>query len=293
MESVKPIAALDPATALLPPETRTAHGVTVLRGVPYVVRQGFRPLALDLWRPTTPDPLPIVVFLHGGGWRTGHRASTSLNHLVPPALEQMALAGFVVASIDYRLSGEAHFPAQTHDVAAALEWLRARASEFGADASRIVLWGESAGGHLASLAALDKGLAPVRGVIAWFPVTDLPTLHEGALPESVADPFAPGSREEKLLGVPLAQAGRLAIDASPLRQVHPDAPPFLLAHGTHDRFVPVRQSLIFAERLEQAGVPVETHIIEGADHMWIDFDDAPGLMQHCITFAHRVTAPER
>src|SRR6476661_7067961 len=140
--------------APLPPSRQTRSGVRVLAGVPYAAIPGIRPLELDLWLPDAGHgPSPVVVFLHGGGWRLGSR------HLVGPAyatadpgpFELFAQAGIAVASIDYRLSGEALWPAQLHDAKAAVRWLRRRSSELGIDPERMASWGESAGGHLAEL----------------------------------------------------------------------------------------------------------------------------------------------
>ncbi|GAA2489859.1 alpha/beta hydrolase [Streptomyces gobitricini] len=111
----------------------------LLRGVPYAPRPRVRPLELDLWLPDEPrGPLPVVVFVHGGGWRTGTRTEMgpAFRHWRPGPFSRLARAGFVVASLDYRLSGEAVHPAQLEDVIAGLVWLDERAGELGVDTTR-------------------------------------------------------------------------------------------------------------------------------------------------------------
>ncbi len=145
-----------PAPAPPPPPVR-ADGLATWRAVEYAVVPGFRPLLLDLVRPDSAVELPLVVFLHGGGWRVGSRSGMGpmFAGWDPSPFAELAAAGFAVASVDYRLSGEAPFPAPLDDVRAALAWLHEHADEFsGCSATRTALWGESAGGHLAALAGL-------------------------------------------------------------------------------------------------------------------------------------------
>ncbi len=148
-------------------------------GLVYGEVLGYRPLELDLYLPQAGGPVPVVVHVHGGGWRRGSRREP-LPVLGAGFYDTLAAEGFAVAAIDYRLSGEARFPAQLEDVRTAISWVRDHAASYGLDADREFLWGDSAGGHLALLAALTG--AKVRGVVAWFPVTDL-----AGLPSDVAD----------------------------------------------------------------------------------------------------------
>src|SRR6202012_1756305 len=143
-------------------------GVRFARGLAYAAPIGFRPLLLDLYLPAAgADPAPLVVFMHGGGWLRVDRSlvSPSFASWRPGPLTRLAAAGFAVASVDYRLSGEASFPAQLEDVSAAVDWLAGRAGQYGFDAGRVVLWGESAGAHLAALLGLRSAGARVRGVV--------------------------------------------------------------------------------------------------------------------------------
>ncbi len=122
------------------------YDVKVMADLEFAAPNG-KPLLLDLYLPVGVDkPLPVIVWLHGGGWRIGDRK------LGPDFRVRFAERGYAMASIEYRLSGEALFPAQIHDVKAAIRWLRSVANEYGLDSGHIGLWRSSAGGHLAALA---------------------------------------------------------------------------------------------------------------------------------------------
>lgn len=231
---------------------------------------GFRPLELDLHLPPGPGPYPAIVYLHGGGWRRGSRRTT-----IPATLcESLAERGFAVAAADYRLSGEARFPAQLDDVRAAIAWLRSEV-----DCVRTFLWGESAGAHLALLAALDGG--DVDGVVAWYPPTDLLGLADDLT--GVAD----GSREAGLLGAAPRDNPDLAKRASPLTFARRGAPPILLMHGDADDLVPATQSVRLAEALQAAGAPVELDLVPGARHMWTDARDVGAIVDRSAEFLRR------
>ncbi|WP_328456536.1 alpha/beta hydrolase fold domain-containing protein [Amycolatopsis sp. NBC_00438] len=239
--------------------------MTVYREVP-----GFRPLELDLHLPSGPGPHPAIVYLHGGGWRRGSRRTT-----IPASLcSTLAERGFAVAAADYRLSGEARFPAQLADVRAAAAWLRSEV-----DCAGTFLWGESAGAHLALLAALDGG--DVDGVVAWFPPTDLL-----GLPADVAEAGggADDSRETDLLGVAPSANPERARAASPLSFVRGDAPPILLMHGDADDLVPPAQSERLAAALRTVGAPVELDLVPGAGHRWTDARDVGALVDRSVKF---------
>lgn len=185
------------------------------------------------------------------------------------------------------MSSQAVFPAQLEDATAAVSWLRANAAEFHVDPGRIYAWGDSAGGHLACLVGLgaDGSGTPagaVAAVAAWYPPTDLVRMGAQALPDAVATADDPGSREALLIGAQPADAPDKAAAASPLSYVGGNAPPFFLAHGTADRFVPPAQSTSFAAALEAAGADVELHLIEGADHMWLLPDKSPAAAEKVL-----------
>ncbi|WP_257614119.1 alpha/beta hydrolase [Arthrobacter sp. 31Y] len=281
----------------------------VLKGVEYARTgdDGTRPLLLDLYLPAghvTPDAegRPAVVHFHGGGWRVGERSSLGpvCDGFGLTPFEVLAEAGFVVASADYRLSDEAQFPAQLHDALTAVDWLRDHAEEYGVDPRRIYAWGDSAGGHLASLVGLAAAAygkdSSVAAVAAWYPPTDLVHMGEQALPNAVARASDPGSREELLVGTVLAENPHKTAAASPISYVSPAAPPFLLIHGTADRFVPAAQSQSLASELEKAGADVELLLIEDADHMWQLPDGSPAAAEKALAatvsfFRHQAAHP--
>jgi acetyl esterase/lipase len=254
--------------------------------VPFAASPGIRPLELDLWLPPAAGgPSPVVVFLHGGGWRLGsrHSAGPAYAKADPGPFEQFAQAGIAVASVDYRLSGEAIWPAQLHDAKAAVRWLRGRAAELTIDPDRIGAWGESAGGHLAELLGLtadDPTLEGQVGVVgqssrvaavaAWYAPSDI-----GAVATDLGnDPTDPASREALLIGAAAPTVPELAAQASPISHVSAAAPPFLLLHGDADRMVPGIQSERLYSALSAAGTDVEIHLYDGANHMWLGAPDA-------------------
>ena len=293
-----------PGTDPLPHPVELPGGIGSLRrAVEYAAPPGYRPVLLDLYTPPG-EPAPVVLFLHGGGWRLGTRSvfCPTWRDWHPDPFERLVAEGFAVASVDYRLSGEAVFPAQLQDVTAALRWLRTRADELGVDAERVVAWGESAGGHLAALLGLTAGrsdlddlaggdpVAPVAGVVDWYGPANLLTLQDQARADAIARSDAPDSRESLLIGAALPEAPGLARQASPVTYVHAAAPPFHLAHGADDRFVPAGQSRELAAALRAAGVAVDLTIVPGADHMWRDATDPEAILASAVRFARCVVA---
>jgi acetyl esterase/lipase len=250
----------------------------------YGVISGYRPLELDLYLAQASGPLPVIVYIHGGGWRRGSRRD-SLALLGADFYDSLAARGFAVAAIDYRLSGEARYPAPLEDVRTAVSWVHDNAAAYGFDAGRVFLWGDSAGGHLALMAALTGG--KVHGVVAWFPVTDLAGLPSdledvGAVPDR-----GPDSREALLLGNPASSVPELARQASPVTHAGAGAPPILLMHGDVDELVPPAQSVRLAEALRVAGATVELELIPGATHMWTGASDVDGIVRRSVEFLVR------
>ena len=248
---------------------------------------GSEPLRLDLHRPAAGgglgSPPPLVVFVHGGGWRAGDRGTfvpTMCDE--PDPFTRIAAAGIAVASVDYRLSATAFFPAQVEDVRTALDWLRAHSDEFGVDGSRVMLWGESAGATLAALVALDPG-SGVRGLVDWYGPSDLE-----ALAASLGQSTDPATREAGWLGHAVAADPARARAASPRHQVRPGAPPTLIVHGLADDAVPHSQSELFAATLTGVGAPVELVLVPGAGHLWQGDVDRDALLEAAIAFCTRV-----
>jgi acetyl esterase/lipase len=261
--------------------------VPAILDVDFAQPEGFRPLSLDLRTPGT-AAAPLVVFLHGGGWLRGSRKVFTPGISDARSFDRIVDAGFAVASCEYRLSGEARFPAQLEDVDAALAWLSANGAQYGVDASRVVLWGVSAGATLAALTALDRD--DIAGVVDWFGPTDLFAMaaHDSGRPgggDALED-----TREARWLGAPASQLPDAARRASPVLQVHPGAPPFHISHGTADEHVPIAQSEALAEALRAAAVPVDFHPVPDGRHFWQGLGDTDALFDRALAFARRVTA---
>lgn len=259
--------------------TQWPGGVTSLADVTYSTIPGYRPLIVDIYMPpkgAKPTPKPLVLFIHGGGWVSGHTRHSGALSNFPAALARLAGEGFVVASLEYRLAAEAPFPAQVQDARAALRFLKANAPRYGIDPSRTGIWGGSAGGHLSALTAMscgDASLDPagtkapvgsecVQAAAIWYGVFDF-----GAL--AASRPGGQDSGAARLLGCNGPCTPEKFAAASPNAYVDAKDPPFLLIHGTEDKTVPVAQSHLGEDKLKAAGVPVQSIYIEGVDHSFI------------------------
>lgn len=253
------------------PPVAMPGGVKVWRDVAYQTIDGYRPQIVDVYVPAGKARRPLVLYIHGGGWRGGHTRHSGAFADFPKVLAALAAEGFTVASLEYRLSSEARFPAQVQDANAALRFLRANAGRFGIDPARVGVWGGSAGGHLTALAATtcrDTALDPasaadgcVQAAAAWYGVFDMASLPSAGVA---------GSAERQLFGCTddacLADRRR---SASPVTHVDRADPPFLLVHGNLDKVVPVGQSHLMEARLREAGVPVSAIYIPDVDHSFV------------------------
>ena len=241
------------------------------------MHQGYRPLSLDLYVPES-GARAVCVYLHGGGWRVGSRRAGPgpISPTSSPVLRTCcaARAGDGRA-VDYRLSGEATFPAQSEDVASAYAFVAEHGEEYGIHPDRSTVWGVSAGGLLAALLALDARTTPaVSAAVCWYPVTDILSLDDDI--DAAGEPAdrSAGSREAMLLGGPTASLPELARAASPVHQVHPGAPPFLFIHGSEDVAVPIRQSERLISALEVCGNSSRLSVVAGYGHMFTGIPDA-------------------
>jgi len=275
------------------PQPTVAFGTDVeaLPDLVYSVPPGFRPLRLDLYRPrnsrSATGGLPLVVYVHGGGWQAGHTRHAGAFANWPAVLARLAARGYVVASVEYRLSGEARFPAAIQDVKTAIRWLRWNHTQFDIDPNRAIIWGGSAGGQLAALAATtcnDSSLAPVfmkqgsadpesplatqsdcvQGLVTWYGIFDFANA-----PLSGSDDSSGNSAPGKYLGCAPAACRSTAELASPLSHLDKDDPPALLIHGELDKVVPVAQSRKFNDALLQRKIPVKLLVIKDVDHSFI------------------------
>jgi acetyl esterase/lipase len=278
-----------------------ADGARMYHAIEYASIDGFRPLQLDLYLPApSVKPSPVIVYFHGGGWAVGtrRRFGRAFKGWSPTPLARLAAAGFAVLTVDYRLTGEAIFPAQLDDAKAAIRWVRTNASEFGIDPRRVVAWGESAGGHLALLAGLTGRAEPgddVCAVIAWYAPTSLSADAEPDSPEAALigpDSEPADSRGSSEVGRPPAASDRAARAqaASPISHVHAGAPPVQIHHGTADTLVGIHQSIDMVAALKAAGVPVEFIAVEGSEHFWTGAPDLAAIFNASVDFARRMTA---
>jgi len=257
-----------------PRQSRTPANIEMKSDLAYAGTDNPRQ-KLDLFFPkkrSIENPLPLVAFIHGGGWRNGDKRSGL--HRVAAFVES---GEFVGASIGYRLSSEAIWPAQIHDCKAAIRWLRAHADEFGFDPDRITVMGSSAGGHLVAMLGTSGGVKKLEGdlgkhqgvssrvncVIDEFGPTNFLTMND--FPGKM-DHLAKDSPESKLLGRQITEVPELVREASPITHVTKDDPPILILHGTKDPLVPYQQSVAFAETLRKAGVTVTLQKIENGEH---------------------------
>ncbi|MEV8311142.1 alpha/beta hydrolase [Streptomyces flavidovirens] len=286
------------------PAVVAEDGVRRFEGVTYATTPGYRPRLLDVHVPPGDGPVPAVVWIHGGGWLDGDRR-------YPPPTVPVALlhgsvlgAGLALVCIDYRHSLEAPFPAQLHDVKAAIRYIRQFADMFDIDPERIGVWGESAGGHLAALAGLvgpdssdgqalegtegvREGHTAVQAVVDWYGVSEIVTLLSHPMP-----PAPPGvefpNPYAALLGGTAEERPELARVASPVTYADGSTPPpFLLVHGTSDGLVPYSQSEVLAEALKGAGGDVTLQPVDGADHIFIGAPDVTTIVTEGVAFLAR------
>lgn len=267
-------------------------GLTRLPGVYYALVPGFRPLQMDITVPAGRAPVPVVLYLHGGGFRVGHHRDW------PRLVTTLTGNGFATATVQYRLSAEATFPAALHDVKAAVRFLRQHALELGIDAERIGAWGRSAGGYFAAMLAttagdpeldgaegLADGSTGIRAGVSWYGPADLATQPRHGPPSW--HNTDPGRSPEALwLGAPVHTVPELAALASPLTHVSGTSAPLMLVHGDRDDGVPIDQSERLADAYRAAGATVELIRVPGGDHGLAGVDHAP-LIAAGIAFLAR------
>jgi acetyl esterase/lipase len=245
------------------------HAVTILRDLVFAETDGM-PLGLDLYLPATTQPPPLVVWIHGGGWREGSKAR--------PPVARLTEHGFALASISYRLTQQAIFPAQIHDCKAAVRWLRAHQHHFGYDAQWLAAVGGSSGGQLAMLLGTSHGVADLEGelgedgdqssqvqaVVSYFGPSDF-VLRGRTQPEIA---YTEKSGSFALLGG--ITHGRvlpeLEVAASPIHYVSPESPPLLLYHGEADELVRIDQSEAMFDAYRRLGLPVQLVRIPTGGH---------------------------
>jgi len=248
-------------------KVQNVSGARTLKDIEYA-KVDNKSLLLDLYLPEKAEgKLPLVIWIHGGGWQAGNKDGGPAVALVKQ--------GYAIASINYRFSREAIFPAQIHDCKAAVRFLRAKAGEYNIDTGHIGVWGGSAGGHLVALLGVSGGekalegdegnleqLSDVQAVCDWFGPADF--CHW----TGVSDAVASNGPVARLFGEPVSEKNELAVLASPIHHVEEGKkyPPFLIMHGDADKLVPLSQSIKFEEALKKAGCDVTLYVAKGAGH---------------------------
>ena len=254
---------------------------------------GDRDLVLDLYLPEGVEEPPLIVWVHGGAWREGSKDR-------PPTV--FVERGYALASLDFRLSAEAGFPAQVHDIKAAIRFLRGRAPELGYRTDRIAIVGASSGGHLAALVGVTNGVADLEGeigehrtessdvqaILSYYGASNLTTILAQSTPHGLS------VREPALRlfigGLPTEVPG-IAERASPVSHVDAGDPPLLLLHGDQDPQMPINQSHELDGRYEALELDVTFDVVHGAAHGGPAFFEDDHL-ERALDFLARTIGPE-
>jgi acetyl esterase/lipase len=247
-----------------PPVAKTDHIKRKFLDIPYANRSPAQ--KLDIYLPDEGEgPFPVIISIHGGAFMGCDKADMQ----VIPMLEGLK-RGYAVVAINYRLSGEAKFPALLQDAKAAVRWIRGNAQRYQFDSSKICAWGGSAGGYLSTMLGTSAGIpeledlslgnpeqpSHVQAVVAWFGPTDFLKMDEqltesGFAPQEDQRHNGENSPESLLLGEKITEIPEKVKAANPETYIRPGAPPFFLQHGTRDGVVPVQQSINFATKLSK------------------------------------------
>ena len=247
------------------------------------LRAGGRDLTLDLYQARGGGPTPTLIYIHGGGWTNGSKESSALTFL--PYLEM----GWSVVNVEYRMADVAHAPAAVEDCRCALRWVYRNAERYNFDVGRIVVTGNSAGGHLSlttgmltesagldrqcpgdrnrawSTGTLSMAELKVAAIINWYGITDVVGLMHGP-------PGSSGNFTEAWLGS-RSDREEVAKRVSPLTYVRAGLPPVLTIHGDADPIVPYDQGVRLHEALDQAGVPNQLITVPGGGHGGFSTDE--------------------
>lgn len=269
-------------------------GVIAHRDLPYVTN-GHERQKLDLYLPPTGNTHPLIIWIHGGAFRMGSKEGNEDN---PPPFHYVT-QGYAVASINYRLSQHAIWPAQIEDCKAAVRWLRAHAAEYNLDSDRFAAWGPSAGGHLVAMLGtaghvrefevgeyLDVS-SRVQCVVNYFGPTDFLQMDDQRLPDGMIH-NAPDSPESELVGGDIQKHPDKVARANPItyipqdtyipqNDITVDVPPFLIVHGDQDPLVPHGQSVLLVDALEKAGADVTFYTVNGGGHGGFTDPEVPKL----------------
>jgi acetyl esterase/lipase len=251
---------------------------------------GGQDLLLDIYRPAAAGPHPGVAFIHGGGWAGGDKSGWHDGAL------NLARAGFVCFSIDYRLAPKFTYPCQCQDVFRAVRWIRAHAQNYDLDPARLGAMGDSAGGHL----SLMLGVMPPDA----YQVAGDPNRDQPSSVQCVVDIYGPSDMTPTLmpeaapiilgfLGVPFDKAPNTWMDASPISHVTKDAAPTIFLHGDADTLVPLEQSKLMQAALDKVGVPTELVVVHNGGHGFpgATQDDIAHAYQRAVAWLQRFLTP--
>ncbi len=262
-------------TSFLMEAQTTRTEVRVLPDVEYASVDDHR-LLLDLYLPERVEGAPLLVWVHGGAWRAGSKSRMPLEALVKD--------GWAIASVDYRLTPVARFPAQVHDIKAAVRFLRAKAADYGFDTERIAVAGNSAGGHLAALVGTTNGHKDLEGsvgrhleessnvqaTVSFYGASNLTSILNQSTPHGLGVRIP---ALQLLLGGQPEDKTEIARLASPIFHVDPSDPPLLLIHGDQDPQMPISQSHELDGRYKELGLSVQFEVVHGAVHGGPEFYD--------------------
>lgn len=274
------------AQSNIPPQPPA--GVIVHRDLAYIT-DGHERQKLDLYLPETGQTHPLIIWVHGGAFRVGSKEGNPDN---PPPFDYV-LQGYALASINYRLSQHAIFPAQIEDCKAAVRWLRAHAAAYKLDPTHFGAWGPSAGGHLVAMLGTAGHVAEfevgehldqssrVQCVVDYFGPTDFLQMDTQRLPDGMIHD-TPDSPESELVGGPIQAHPDKVARANPITYITADLPPFLIIHGDQDPLVPYGQSVLLIEALLAAKADVTFHTVKGGGHGHFTDPKVPELTEEFL-----------
>lgn len=267
---------------------------TIIRDIAYT-SSGDPAQRLDLYRPADlPSGAPLIIWVHGGAWRSGSKSDVPIASLLQD--------GFAIASVDYRLTPQAPFPAQVHDIKAAIRFLRSRAVEYGVDPQRFFIAGASAGGHLAALIGVSNGVSELEGVdlsmpnassavaaiVSFYGASNLQTILGQSTPYGLTV-RVPALRL-LLGGLPEDDAAKARL-ASPVAHVSATDPTLFLIHGDQDPQMPIEQAYELQRAYRQAKLPVQMHVVPGGAHGGKGFYE-PEVLSKVAEFLTSVSQPD-
>jgi len=285
-----------------------SDGSSLYSGNSYCNIMGYRPLQLDVRIPASVANPPLILWIHGGAWMMGDRRYLPETFSANQIFNEIISRGIAVATIDYRHSKEAPFPAQINDAKAALRYLRKFQSVFGFDGDRIAIMGESAGAHIATMVALThnspafvtrdgvvEGSHEIAACVDWYGATDLtekPRLK--ASPEEVEkwgdklpNWYVNGPDYYAFMGH--SDDLEFKKSLSPLFNVGPGIPPIYILHGDKDQVVNIEHSNKFAQALHESGADYQYEVVPGANHIWmgVSADEIKSILNKSIDFLER------